>query len=150
MRKSMRNRLTARNHVTGVTLIELMVVVIVIGILAAIGVPSYRNYTMRAQRTEAKTALLRLAANQERFYLQFNTYTNDLVALGFVGGMSENGVYTLAVGAANTTTFQATATPTPGGGTNGVDQSVDADCASFTIDSAGVRSAAPDPSGRCW
>lgn len=146
----MRNHLTARNHVTGVTLLELMVVVVVVGILAAIGVPSYRNYAMRAQRTEAKTALLLLAANQERFYLQNNTYTNNLVALGFTTGMSENGVYTLAIGAANTTVFSATATPTPGGGTNGADQSTDADCASFTINSAGVRSAAPDPSGKCW
>jgi type IV pilus assembly protein PilE len=150
MRKSMRNYLTSRNHVTGVTLIELMVVVVIIGILAVIGIPSYQRYSMRAQRTEGKAALLRLAANQERFYLQNNTYTNNLAALGFAAGTSENGVYTLAIGAANTTLFQATATPTPGGGTNGVDQTVDADCASFTIDSTGVRTAAPDPAGRCW
>jgi type IV pilus assembly protein PilE len=156
MSDSMRNKLTARRcltvlrRVAGVTLIELMVVIVVIGILATIAVPSYRQYTMRSQRVEAKSALLQLATNQERFYLQNNTYTSDLTALGFPGGTTENGVYTLAIGAANTTMFTATATPTPGGGTNGVDQTKDTDCASFTIDAQGRRSAAPDPAGNCW
>ena len=59
---------------SGVTLIELMVVVIVLGTLAVIAVPSYQQYMMRARRSEAKTGLLRLAANQERFYLQNNRY----------------------------------------------------------------------------
>lgn len=143
-------RLTARARIAGVTLLELMVVVVVIGVLAMIAIPSYRQYSMRAQRTEAKTALLRLATNQERFYLQNNTYTANLPALGFPGGTSEQGVYTLAIGVASTTTFTATATPTPGGGGNGVDQSADTDCASFTINAQGVRTAAPDPAGNCW
>ena len=134
----------------GVTLIELMVVIIVVGVLAAIGVPTYRQYMMRTHRTEAKSALLRLAAQQERFYLQNNTYTNNLAALGFAGGLSEQGVYTLTIPAANNTAFTATAAPTAGGGANGVDQSADTECASFTINSQGVRTAAPDPTNRCW
>jgi type IV pilus assembly protein PilE len=134
----------------GVTLLELMVVVVVIGTLSAIAIPSYRGYSMRAQRTEAKSALLQLAANQERFYLQNNTYTTDLTALGFIGGKTENGVYTLAVGAASPTTFTASATPTTGGGANGVDQTKDTDCATFTIDAQGRTAATPDPAGNCW
>ena len=46
----------------GVTLIELLTVIVVLGILASIAVPSYRNYLLRAQRTEATTALLNLQA----------------------------------------------------------------------------------------
>lgn len=135
----------------GVTLMELMIVTVIVAVLAMVGLPSYRQYMMRTHRTEAKSALLRLAANEERFYLQNNIYTADVTALGFnAAGDSENGVYTIAVGAADANTFQATATPTAGGGTNGVNQSTDADCQTFTINALGVRTATPDPNGRCW
>lgn len=134
----------------GFTLIELMVVLVIVGILSAVAVPTYRQYVIRAQRTEAKTALLRLAANQERHYLQNNTYTDDLALLGFATGVSENAVYTLSVPIADTTTFQAIAVPTPGGGLNDVDMSQDDACARFTINAAGLRSAFPNPDGICW
>lgn len=128
-----------------------MIVTVVIGTLAVIAIPAYRGYSMRAQRTEAKSALLRLAANEERWYLQNNTYTNDLNALGFPMGLSENGVYTIDFTVApDTVGFTARARPTPGGGSNGVDQTRDTECAVFTIDAQGVRTASPDPSGRCW
>ena len=150
MQRSRYEKLSLRRRSQGVTLLELMIVVVVIGILAIVAVPSYRQYTMRAHRTEAKTALMRLATNQERFYLQNNTYTADLVALGFVGGVSDQGVYTLAVPVADTDTYQATAVPTPGGGPNGTSQVADVDCASFSINATGVRAAAPDPNTVCW
>jgi len=140
-----------RNRQRGITLLELMIVMVLIGTLAAIAIPAYRGYSMRAQRTEAKSALLRLAANQERFYLQNNTYTNDLNALGFPMGQTETGAYTIDFTVApDTVGFTARARPTPGGGANGVDQTRDTDCAEFTIDSQGVRTATPDTSGRCW
>jgi type IV pilus assembly protein PilE len=134
----------------GVTLLEIMVVVVIVGILAVIAIPSYRQYSIRAQRTEAKSALLQLATNQERFYLQNNTYTNNLAALGFAGGISENGVYTLAIPLANAITYQATAVPTPGGGVNGKDQSTDGECQQFGVNSQGLKTAAPDPNTACW
>ncbi len=58
----------------GVTLIELVVVMIIVGILAAVAIPSYRNYVLRSQRSDAKDALLALATQQEKHYLQCNTY----------------------------------------------------------------------------
>ncbi len=150
MQRSRYQKFGPRHQPQGVTLLELLIVVVMIGLLATIAVPSYRQYSMRAQRTEAKTALLRLAANQERFYLQNNTYTDNLVALGFPAGVSDKGVYTLAVPVADTDTYRATAVPTPGGGQNGVGMSADADCALFSIDAQGVRAAAPDPNSQCW
>ena len=135
---------------SGLTLLELMVVLVIIGILGAIAVPTYQQYSVRARRTEAKTALLRLAANQERFYLQNNTYTDDLPTLGFAAGVSDNGVYTLSVAQADTTTYDAAAVPTPGGGPSGVDMGRDEVCARFTINAAGQRRAFPDPHGTCW
>ncbi len=150
MQRSRYEKLGLRRQSQGVTLLELMIVVVVIALLSLVALPSYRQYSMRAQRTEAKTALLRLAANQERFYLQNNTYTNNLVALGFPTGVSDKGVYTLAVLVADTNTYQATAVPTPGGGLNGVGMSADVDCALFSINAEGVRAAAPDPNTQCW
>lgn len=134
----------------GLTLIELMIVLLIIGVLGAVAVPTYRQYTVRAYRTEAKTALLRLAANQERHYLQNNTYTDDLAALGFAAGTSENGLYTLSIPVADALTYQAAAVPTPGGGPNGVDMSRDEACARFAIEASGRRRAFPDPEGTCW
>ncbi len=150
MQRSRYEKLSLRRQSQGVTLLELMIVAVIVGILAIVAVPSYRQYVMRAHRAEAKTALMRLATNQERFYLQNNTYTDDLVALGFVGGVSDQGVYTLAVPVADTDTFQANAVPTPGGGTNGTSQVADVECASFSINAQGVRAAAPDPNTVCW
>jgi type IV pilus assembly protein PilE len=130
-----------------------MVVVIVIATLAVIALPSYRQFTIRSQRTEAKTALLQLAANQERFYLQNNRYGTvaELTAANFPT-TSENNVYTLTLATVNgwQRDYTATATATIGGGTNGIDMTIDADCATFTITSQGVRDAAPDPNANCW
>ena len=65
MRLRATEKLGLRNDNQGVTLIELMVVVVVIGVLGVIAIPSYRQYSIRAQRVEAKAALLLLATAQE-------------------------------------------------------------------------------------
>lgn len=58
----------------GMTLIELMVVVTIIAILASIAYPSYREYVIRANRTEAKTELLNLSQAMEKCYTRYNAY----------------------------------------------------------------------------
>jgi type IV pilus assembly protein PilE len=67
----------------GFTLIELMIVVVIIGILAAIGYPAYRDYVLRSNRTEGYAALSDAAARQERFFSNNNIYTTDMTALNF-------------------------------------------------------------------
>ena len=130
----------------GYTLVELMVVVIIVAILGMIGLPSYRAYMIRSQRTEAKDALVRLAANQEKFYFQNRTYTADLDRLGFddATGLTDTGLYEVAV-VANQTTWSATAVPAAGGGMDADDE-----CQEFGIDETGARTADPDPNDRCW
>jgi type IV pilus assembly protein PilE len=142
-----------RHVQSGVTLIELMVVVVVAAILASIAVPTYRNYLIRTQRTEARTALLQVQAAQEKFYLQNNRYTEDLVSapadggLG-VGNITEGGKYDLVVNFVeeNDQTFRAEANPRAGGG-----QDDDSSCTKLTIDNNGTRGAeGPGGVDGCW
>jgi type IV pilus assembly protein PilE len=65
----------------GLTLIELMIVIVIVGILAAIAIPVYTNYMQRARRADAKTALEQLRASQEMFRAERGSYSTDLVQL---------------------------------------------------------------------
>ena len=66
----------ARARSRGVTLLELMIVVVILGILGTIAVSTYRGYLLRTNRTEARMALLRVQAAQEKFFLQWNRYAD--------------------------------------------------------------------------
>ena len=129
-------------HQRGVTLIELMIVVLILGIIAGVGIPSYRGYMMRSQRTDAMNALLRIATAQEKHYLQNNTYAANALldddpptGLGIAG--TEHGWYTLAITDGDVDSWAATATAASTG-----PQGDDAECQTFTLNDRGVRTAA--------
>ena len=128
----------------GITLIELMIVIVVLALLVAIGYPNYRQFAARAKRTEAKAALLMIAQNQERFYLQNNTYTTDMSQLGFANAgcnITDSDSYSVCVTAADANDFTATATY----------QNADAEagrCQTFNIDGRGGKTSAP--LADCW
>lgn len=65
---SLIQKLTVCKKMRGFSLIELMVVVAIIAILAAIALPSYRDYVSKAARADAKTVMLNLAQAEERYY----------------------------------------------------------------------------------
>jgi type IV pilus assembly protein PilE len=133
-----------RKHMRGVTLLELMIVVVIVGILAAIAYPNYRDFTDRAKRNEAKALLLEIAVNQERFYLQNNRYGN-LVELGYGGPTVDtpSGAYTAVVGPNPTweVNFAAVANYNKGGNEAGK-------CQTFFLDGRGNEGSAP--LGDCW
>jgi type IV pilus assembly protein PilE len=144
-----------KHKTAGFTLTELLVTVAIVATIAAVAVPSYRQYVLRANRTDATAALLRLAGNQERFYLQNNTYaSNDLMddpqpaGLGIDG--TERGLYALEIDSEDLLAgYTATATAVAG-----ESQASDEDCASFSITAQGLRSATDSGGGdnteTCW
>jgi len=133
------------NKATGFSLIELMIVVIIVGILMAISVPAYQGYVLRSHRTDAHSSLLDIAARQERFVAQRNTYTTVIAAdtgLNMGSANSPEGYYTLEVkpGAcvdiASCYLIEASAAGT---------QANDTGCTLISYNSAGTKSPAD-----CW
>ncbi|MBI3357937.1 MAG: prepilin-type N-terminal cleavage/methylation domain-containing protein [Nitrospirae bacterium] len=100
----------------GFTLIELMVVVAIIGILAAIAMVSYRHFTDKAKSVEAEVALAEIDRLEMVHYANRGIYSDDLNAIGFSLGPALK-YYQVAVQVQNGgTTFQAMAFPTAGSG----------------------------------
>jgi type IV pilus assembly protein PilE len=128
----------------GLTLVELMIVVVIVGILAAVAYPSYREFSARATRNEARAALLKAAINQERFYLQNNQFSSDLNQLGFSASpyTTDTGAYVISVSAPNpASNYTVTATYQPS-------DAESKKCGVFSIDGGGVK--ASSPATDCW
>ena len=112
----------------GFTLIELMVVVTVVAILAAVAIPSYRNYNIKANRSQAAQILLTISNREEQYLLDARAYTNVLGSSGLnikqdnwsCGGSTSttctNAFYTVTVTPASgpPPTWSATAVPITG------------------------------------
>jgi len=141
------------NRNTGFTLIELMIVVGIVTILAAIAVPSYNSSVRKSRRTEAKTAITDFAAREERLYATQNAYSTDPVALGYGGSwpVSTGSYYQIeapqsSVPTATTpATFTVTVDPSPGS-----PQVSDSACATFTLTNTGLQGATGNNPTSCW
>ena len=112
--------------------------------------PSYRNYVIRSHRGDATQALLRIAAQQEKYYIQNNSYAAALDAGGLeMDTKSENGWYDLSITAGDVNGFTAEAVADSAGA-----QADHEACQKFSIDSEG-RKLAFDSGGAanedvCW
>ena len=98
----------------GFTLIELLIVVVIIGILAAIAIPKFSATREKAYFAAMKSDLKNLASQQEIYYSDAYTYTNSATALTFVASQAVNVAIT-----ATTSGWSATATHDALGGTLG-------------------------------
>jgi len=96
----------------GITLIELLIVIVIIGVLAAIAVPVYNNYMQRARRADAKTALEQLRAAQEMRRAERGSYSLDITELANTFGVPNvAGDYILVLINTGATAYLAEAQP---------------------------------------
>jgi type IV pilus assembly protein PilE len=145
-------------RVAGFTLIELMVTLVVAAILVSIAVPSYQTQVRKSRRTEARNAVMDLAAREERYYSVNNHYTNVALELGYgkdntvIAGLQVgSGYYTVSV---DLTIPQPTATPPIRAGftitaTATGTQLKDAACQKFVVDEVGTQTSTPSAT-ECW
>lgn len=137
----------------GFTLIEIMITVAIVGIIAAVALPSYKSYIDRAKRSDARAQLLQAAQFMQRFYTANDQYVNDRAGNNISTQMPANlmrsptdgvQVYALTVDA-TVGAYTLTMAPVTGG-----PLATDA-CGSFTLTSTGVRGVTgPRSRDECW
>lgn len=153
----------------GFSLIELLIALVIVSILAAIAVPSYRGYVQRSNRAAAKSVLMNIASQQEQFFVDRKRYATALSQLGYGGdtlfadgegnldtsqqsdsiyqitlaGYDAAGIASCAVsGSASGTAWTLVATPIGG-------QADDTHCAKLCLAHNGQRGASGSGSD-CW
>lgn len=86
-------------RIRGFTLIEVMIVVLILGMLAAIAYPNYSQYVVRANRSDGQDKLTEIMFEQERYQLRRRTYATDLTLLGYPVAnnlLSNQSLYTIS------------------------------------------------------
>ncbi len=136
----------------GMTLIELMIVVAIIGILASIAYPSYQEYVRRGQRSEARAQLMEAAQFMERNFTMNNSYAGVGAAQLNTAGLDQSpklpqaAVYNI-VPVTALATYTLTAVPV-GGGMMAGDR-----CGTLRINQTGaqdVTGGATATAAECW
>ena len=129
-------------HYRGITLIELMIVLVVVAILGSIAMPAYQDHVNRAKRSDAKAAILD-AANRLEKYL----YSNGNYAGASIGGLGmativNPGNYSLAL-AVTTVTYTVSAAP--------AGSYSDPKCGTLSFNQAGLKTASGSlGNAQCW
>lgn len=143
-------------RLAGFTVLEALTALVVVGILAAIAIPSWRSHLLKSRRADAMAALLAVQKAQDEYFGRHARYASGarLEAAAPEGlGLrttSAQGFYSIALATDDAgLEYRATARPISRAG-----QSGDARCAEFSIDHNGLRRASDDAgvdrSADCW
>ena len=145
-----------RSRSAGFTMIELMIVVVIIGILAAMGYPSYRGYIVRTQRGVAKSTMTQVLDRQAQFFVDNKAFATDLTNLGFgtnpfaidrkgkeITTSSTDRTYNIQLSGASATSFTLQAVHQLKQATE------DSACGTLSITNEGVRTASGSGT-KCW
>ena len=127
----------------GFTLVELMIVVAIVGILASVAFPSYVESVRKSNRADAKSTMLQVASQEERYYTENNVY-GTVTAIGNAASpvQSSSGKHNITVVTANANaTYIITATPV----------TADSICGNLTLTNTGVTANSVGAAASlCW
>jgi len=128
-----------QSAMSGFTLIELMIAVVIVAILAVLALPSYAEFVKRGTRADAQAFLMEISLRQQQRLVDRREYASTIADLGLALPRSLTGKYTVSMSApaAVPPTFTISAAPQ---GAQTTER-----CGTLTLDSAGQRS----PSS-CW
>jgi len=136
-----RRQRSAGRPAAGFTLIELVVVMAIAAILAAIAIPNYSEYIVRSNRSNAQSFLTDIASRQAQFFLDRRTYAATAADLNLAMPADLAARYTVAIAVVQGPPLTYTATATP------IGAQVSDRCGAMTINQAGNKTAAQT---RCW
>ncbi|MBI3479419.1 MAG: prepilin-type N-terminal cleavage/methylation domain-containing protein [Nitrosomonadales bacterium] len=128
-----------RKNTKGYTLIEIMIVVVIIGIIAAVAIPQYKQYVIRGNRSAAQAFMMDIANRQKQYLLDARVYAPDLTTLTMTVPTNVSNNYsccTMTLNASGTApSFTITATPIAG--------KAQANDGNLTLDDLGNKGATP-------
>ena len=131
----------ASSRSAGFTLLELMIALVIAGIIAAVGYPSYVNYVRKGQRADAQQYMMAVAQANQQYFTDNRAFTDTLASLvPTPANVSSRYTVTVTIDAGPPATFTVTAAPKGS-------QTADS-CGTLTLTSAGVRGSSSG--SNCW